>query len=79
MQETTFQQTPSLFTQELKTKGKMYFFDVKEAKNGAKYVRISEHWLKNGQAFRGTVTVFKEQLEDFAKTFAEMAEKAMQA
>jgi len=79
MQETTFQQTPALYSQELKTKGKMYFFDVKAAKNGAKYVRISEHWMKDGQPHRGTVTVFKEQLEDFAKTFSEMAEKTMQA
>lgn len=78
MQENTMQQNPPLYSQELKTKGKMYFFDVKEAKNGAKYVRISENWMKNGQQFRGTVTVFKEQLEDFAKTFGEMAEKTMQ-
>jgi Protein of unknown function (DUF3276) len=67
--------TPAIYSQNLKTKGQTYFFDVKAAKNGSKYLNISQTWLKDGQGHRSTVTVFKDNLEEFSKAIAQMLEK----
>lgn len=66
---------PALFSQNLKTKGKTYFFDVKAAKNGNKYLNITESWIKDGQKFRSTLTVFSDNMGEFSRTVAEMQEK----
>jgi hypothetical protein len=75
MQENTFQQTPPIYSQNLKTKGQMYFFDVKAAKNGNKYMSISQSWIKDGQGHRGTVTVFQNDMQEFLKALAEVQDK----
>jgi hypothetical protein len=75
MQENTFQQTPPLYSQNLKTKGQMYFFDVKAAKNGNKYLSISQSWIKDGQGHRGTVTVFQNDLQEFLGALNEAQDK----
>lgn len=76
MQEQTFQPTPPIYSEQLKTKGKTYFFDVKAAKNGNKYVTISETWMnKDGQKHRGSITVFQNDLQGFNQTISQMEEK----
>lgn len=62
----------TLHSQNIKTKGKTYFFDVKQAKNGNKYLSISESWLdKSGQKKRSTLTVFSDHLAEFAQALAQ--------
>ncbi len=75
MQENTFQRTPPIFSQDLKTKGQTYFFDVREAKNGSKYVSISQSWISNGQGHRGNITVFKNDLEQFLEIASGLLDK----
>ena len=76
MQENTSQQTPPIYTQNLKASGKTYFFDVKAAKNGNKYLSVSESWIKDGQKHRGNITIFPEQLQDFTDAILAAAEHA---
>lgn len=75
MPEQVIQQNPSLYSQNLKTKGQTYFFDVKAAKNGNKYLTISQSWIKDGQGHRGSVTVFQNDLQEFLKTMDEVQDK----
>ena len=67
--------SPALYSQNLKTKGKTSFFDVKAAKNGNKYMNITESWMKDGQKFRSTITIFSNNLEEFNQAFAQTQEK----
>ncbi len=71
--------TPAIYSQNLKTKGKTYFFDVKQAKSGNKYLMISESWIaKDGQKKRGTVTVFADNLPGFSQMVSQMQDKVNQ-
>jgi hypothetical protein len=65
----------ALYSQNIKTKGKTYFFDVRAAKNGGKYLSISETWMKDGQKHRSTITVFKDNVDEFSQVFGEVQEK----
>ena len=68
---------PPLFSQTVKTKSKTYFFDVKAAKNGNKFITISETWIsKDGQKHRGNVTVFANELQEFSQALEQVQEKA---
>ena len=71
--------TPPLYSQNLKTKGKTYFFDVKAAKNGNKYLSISESWIRDGQKHRSSITVFHDNLEQFSQAVEQMQEKVKTA
>jgi hypothetical protein len=50
-----------------------YFFDVKEAKNGSKYLSISENRLDGEEKKRTTVRVFGETVDQFRKAIEEAA------
>lgn len=67
--------TPAIYSQNLKTKGQTYFFDVKQAKNGNKYLSISQSWIKDGQGHRGNITVFQSDAAEFLKALAEAHDK----
>ena len=69
------QQQKSIHSQSLKAKSKTYFFDVKEAKNGNKYLSITETWIKDGQRHRGNITVFGNDIKEFAEMVTGMADK----
>lgn len=75
MSEQTIQQNPPLYSQNLKTKGQTYFFDVKAAKNGNKYLSISQSWIKDGQGHRGSITVFQNDMQEFLQAVAEVQDK----
>ena len=67
--------TPAIYSQNAQVKGQNYFFDVRQAKNGNKYLTITQSWMnKNGQKFRNTLSIFANSLEDFNKAFAEIQE-----
>jgi hypothetical protein len=68
-------QTPVIYSQNIKTKGQTYFFDIKAAKNGNKYLSICQSWLRDGQGHRSTLTVFKNDLDQFSQAVAELQEK----
>ena len=67
--------TPAIYSQNLKTKGQTYFFDVRAAKNGNKYLSISQSWIKDGQGHRGTVTIFQSDLQEFLRAVTEAQDK----
>jgi hypothetical protein len=68
--------TPALHSANLKAGNKTYFFDVRAAKNGNKYLTITDSSIsKDGQKFRNTVTVFQDQMQNFNQTFQEVSEK----
>ncbi len=70
-----FKPTPPLFSQNVKGKGQTYFFDIRQAKNGNKYLSITESRIKDGQPLRSKITIFAEQLKDFTQAFGLMQEK----
>ena len=50
-----------------------YFVDVKEAKNGNKYLSISENRLEGEEKKRSTVRVFGETIDQFRQAIDEAA------
>lgn len=56
-------------TQILKAGKRTYFFDIREASNGNKYLKISEStFVKEGEPRkRNTFILFKDDLKEFAK------------
>jgi hypothetical protein len=50
-----------------------YFVDVKEAKNGSKYLSISESRLDGDEKKRSTVRVFGETVDQFRQAIDEAA------
>ena len=68
--------TPALHSTNLKAGNKTYFFDVKAAKNGNKYLTITDSSInKDGQKFRSTITVFQDQMQNFNQAIQEVLEK----
>jgi hypothetical protein len=65
-----------IFSKSLQTKTNMYFFEVKEAKNGSKYVSVTEsRTSKDGQKFRSSIAIFPSNIEEFFKIFEEAKQK----
>lgn len=60
----------------VKAGSRTYFFDVKEAKNGKKYLVITESRLagEGKERVRNTIMVFPEQAGEFASVVSEMAQ-----
>lgn len=54
-----------IYGQSIKARGRRYYFDIKENRNGDRYVTISETQPKNNQFKRMRIMVFGEYLEDF--------------
>ena len=56
-----------------------YFIDVKEAKNGAKYLSISEHRIDvDEKKQRSTIRVFGQSLEQFKQAIDEAVTSVLQ-
>ena len=64
--------SPSLYSNNISLSTRIYSFEVKVAKNGAKYLTISESNPKTGQS---KILIF----EDHLKTFLEELDKAVKA
>ena len=65
----------SLFSQNLRLPSKTYFFDIREAKSGVKYLTMAESRVQDGQRSRSYFTLFPEQIDDFCKVLAVMQSK----
>lgn len=66
----------SIFSKALKGKGKMFFFDLKEAKSGkGKYVQVTESRMKDGQAVKNRIFLFPDQIADFCQVLTEVQAK----
>lgn len=64
----------ALFSSMVRSGRTTYFVDVKEAKNGAKYLTITENRLEDGdKKTRVTVRVFKESVDQFRQAIDEAA------
>ncbi|MBI1805082.1 MAG: DUF3276 family protein [Ignavibacteriae bacterium] len=55
-----------------------YFIDVKEAKNGNKYLSISETKMEGNEKKRKTLIIFGENIEQFRQAVDEAAGAASQ-
>jgi len=55
-----------------------YFVDVREAKNGHKYLSISESKISGDEKKRSTVRVFGETIDQFRQAINEAASAAGQ-
>ncbi len=55
-----------------------FFVDVKEAKNGKKYLSISENVLDGEEKKRTTMRVFSESIDQFQKAISEAAATVVQ-
>mgnify|MGYP001579137480 CR=1 FL=1 len=54
-----------------------YFFDISEAKNKSKYLRITEStFIKEGERKRNSIILFKEDIKELIKAINE-AEKEL--
>ena len=58
-----------LFTEKVVAGSRTYFFDVKEAKDGTKYVVISESRQAGSSYDHSRVMIFEDHLETFAEGF----------
>ncbi len=64
----------ALFSSMVRSGRTTYFVDVKEAKNGQKYLTITENRLEDGdKKSRVTVRVFKESIDQFRQAIDEAA------
>jgi len=54
-----------------------YFVDIREAKNGHKYLSIAESQLNGDQRKRSTVRVFNEAINQFRQAIDEAAAAAV--
>lgn len=60
-----------LFSKTVSEGGKTYFFDIAEAKNGNKYLRITESRKQGDEYIRKDMTLFPAQVEKFKEAFEE--------
>lgn len=71
--------TNAIYSTMVKSGKTTYFIDLKEAKNGNKYLSISETRIDGEEKKRNTVRVFGETMEQFRKAIEEASAAAVQA
>ncbi|MBX2989896.1 MAG: DUF3276 family protein [Bacteroidetes bacterium] len=71
--------TNAIYSTMVKSGKTTYFIDLKEAKNGNKYLSISETRMDGEEKKRNTVRVFGETMEQFRKAIEEASAAAVQA
>ncbi|MBI4243038.1 MAG: DUF3276 family protein [Planctomycetes bacterium] len=64
-------QKQEIYSKKIISKGKSYFFNIREAKNGNKYFSITQMKWKDGKRFYDTIFIFKDHIDDFKKAFDE--------
>ena len=65
--------TNALFSSMVRSGRTTYFIDLKEAKNGSKYLSLSENRVDGEEKKRTTLRVFGESIEEFRKAVDEAA------
>ena len=72
-------QNNSIYSTMIRAGRVTFFIDVKEAKNGAKYLSISEHRIDvDSKKSRLTIRVFGESMEQFQQAITEAVTSALQ-
>jgi hypothetical protein len=72
-------QNDAIYSTMLRAGRVTFFIDVKEAKNGSKYISISEHRIDvDSKKSRSTIRVFRESIESFKQAIDEAATSAKQ-
>ncbi len=66
----------ALFSTIVRSGKTTYFVDVKEAKNGSKYLSISETKLDGEERKRSTIRVFGDSIDQLRKAIDEASEAA---
>jgi hypothetical protein len=66
-------QKEAIFSKAIKTKGRTYFLDVKEASNGNKYLTICESRKVDGEWQRNRIMVFDNDIPAFFQGLKEAA------
>jgi hypothetical protein len=64
-----------LYSDKLKKGNRTYFFDIKQTENGDLYFKISEQKQVGENYERYRIMVFKEDFEDFEKSFIKLISK----
>jgi hypothetical protein len=63
-------------SRQIKAKGRTYFLDVEETREGKPYLRITESRKGDGDKFeRNSINVFPEDADEFAQSVSEMISK----
>lgn len=65
--------TNALFSSMVRSGRTTYFIDLKEAKNGSKYLSLSENRIDGEEKKRSTLRVFGDSIEEFRKAVDEAA------
>ena len=66
----------ALATKTVRGGGRTYFFDLRESKNGNKYVQVTETRKgQDGQSVRNTLFLFPDQAEEFQSALSEIIEQ----
>lgn len=65
--------TNALFSSMVRSGRTTYFIDLKEAKNGNKYLSLSENRIDGEEKKRTTLRVFGDSIEEFRKAVDEAA------
>jgi hypothetical protein len=63
--------TSPLYSSMIRSGRTTYFVDVREAKNGSKFIAVSENKINGNERKRVTVRVFAECVQDFRKAIDE--------
>ncbi len=63
-----------MFSTQVKARGRTYFFDVREAKAGGRYLVISESRRTDGGHERSRVVVFSDQVGQFEEALRRAAQ-----
>lgn len=76
MSEQNSDRQPPLASERAKGKGTMYFFDVRNAKNGRIYLSICTSRKKIGQEKpeRNCIFIFEDDLNDFINSMAKISD-----
>jgi hypothetical protein len=78
MQNATQQNTPAIYSTMVKSGKTTYFVDLKEAKNGNKYLSISENSIQGEERKRQTVRFFGNTIDQLRKAIEEASAAANQ-
>lgn len=64
-----------LYSKKLEAGSKTYFFDIKKAERGDKYVRIVERRRTAEKTIKNDITIFEDHAEGFLEALKETVEQ----
>ena len=68
----------AIFSEKFQAGSKIYFFDIRKTKEGAKYLRISEsRLLSDGTRRKSDIAIFNDHFQDFKKILEKISKELM--